>query len=532
MDDGKGTVVSHRRLAVGWSAGGAEGWAERDLIGVELRAMSLYMGIAPERFDILLGPILDLDCSRQQVQPLLEQAWSRLQVLRERLVDLRTGFAEAHIVRLVAQAEAALSTSSKTAVVDAAECLKSAFEACIVAPAVNKEAAQLRALQAMALAVSFNFQHAATLSEEAAALVDSDREALWAYRVQQAEYLLDQGREYSDVDALQALQKLCESVLLPMASAYRSDAEHAWVYELLGQTLGILGRQDSGTAKLDEALALFTKALQLRDRKGAPYEWAATQNHLGNAIGSLGQRQQDIELLERAAATFESALEMPASNAEPEARASLLSNLAAVLQTLGRLKQDAELLSRAVQAYKSALSTWSPERKPLYWAATKANLGSALRLLGEQSEDSALFDQSIDAYRDALSARTRDRMPREWSRTQNDLGAALQAAAQSKQDALLFGRAIAAYREALKEISREGEPMTWAQTTANLGVARRKYAEYNLDVDSSRRAVADIRMAIDVFRGASHPRLSELALEQLAIAMEVNAELETASQDC
>ena len=73
--------------------------------------------------------------------------------------------------------------------------------------------------------------------------------------------------------------------------------------------------------------------------------------------------------------------------------------------------------------------------------------------------------------------------------------------------------------------------MSWAMTTANLGVARRKLAEASLDVKQSRRAVTDIQAALEVFRGASHPRLSELGLEQLAIAMEVNADLEVHEQD-
>ena len=98
-------------------------------------------------------------------------------------------------------------------------------------------------------------------------------------------------------------------------------------------------------------------------------------------------------------------------------------------------------------------------------------------------------------------------------------------------DLLDLGRAVTAYREALKEFTREREPMTWALTLANLGVARRKIAERNRDVTISRRAAADIDMALEVFREASHARLTELGLEQLFVARRVTAALESSAQD-
>ena len=73
--------------------------------------------------------------------------------------------------------------------------------------------------------------------------------------------------------------------------------------------------------------------------------------------------------------------------------------------------------------------------------------------------------------------------------------------------------------------------MTWAMTLANLGVARRKLAERNQDATIARRAAADIDASLDVFRGASHARLTELGLEQLAIAHELAAELESVGPD-
>ncbi|MBT6273726.1 MAG: tetratricopeptide repeat protein [Chromatiales bacterium] len=530
MDVGESAALPYRRLGVVRTADAADGWYERDVRGVELRSVSTHFGVETARVEVLLGPLLALECPRLQIQPLMEQAWTRLQTLRERLVDVRVAASVPAIAKAMERAEDALRTPCATTLTTVEEQLAGAFDACNSASTHNKEAANVRALQALAAAASFDFSQAIVRSEQAAALSESFAQR-WQHRVLHAELLLDQGREFNDVESLKTLQKLCEESLLPMVPADKMPAERAWVYDCLGQTLGILGRRQSFTATLEQAVEAFEAALALRDRTASPFDWATTQNHLGNAIGSLGQRQHSLELLDRAAAAFEAALEVPISNAAPEGRASAQSNLAAVLQTIGQQRQDAATIARAVTAYKAALSIWTPDRKPLFWAATQSNFGAALRVLGGMEKDSAMLEQSVAAYRAALKARTRERMPHEWAMTQNDLGAALQAVGEQKEDALTFGRAIAAYREALKEISRDGEPMTWAMTMANIGVARRKLAEYTYDVDASRRSVGDIQMALDVFRGAKHARLTELGLEQLAIAMEVHAELTAEASD-
>ena len=491
----------------------------------------MHFGMGSARFEVLLGPLLALECTRLQIQPLLEQAWIRLQALRESVVDVRAQITDAGIAGKVQQVQAELMDPATTSLVSVNQTLEEAFQAACDDANATLDAASIRAAQSSVAAISFDFSQATVLAQEAARLAVENDEARWVYRVQQAEFLLDQGREFNDAQALEALRELCAQTLLPVAAANRDAADHAWAYDTLGQALGMLGRSQSFTGTLDESVQAFEAALKLRDQSQQPYDWAATQNHIGNAIGSLGQRQHDLELLDRSVVAFEAALEIPVSNTAPEGRASAQSNLAAVLQTIGQQRKDAATLERAIAAYKSALSIWTPDRKPLFWAATQSNMGAALRVLGAMREDAALLEQSVAVYRAALTARTRERMPEEWARTQNDLGAALQALAELTDDAFLFGQAIAAYRDALREVSVDGEPMTWAMRTANLGVARRKLAEYRLDIDLSRRAIADIRMALDVFRGASHAELTSLGLEQLAIAMEVNAELEADIQD-
>jgi len=506
----------------------AREWAAREFRHIECKAAAASLGAGEDDLEALLEPLLTLRWPRSRVQPLLEQAWSRLQALRQRIAELLEHCSEPAVAQPLEHARRALAADGPPCVARAEESLAAAFDACRVRRAPDHAAARLRAAHALAIAVGMDFRRAADLSEEAARLAAADPDGGWQHRVQQAELLLDHGREAADVESLRALERLCEDVLLPMAPARTRAGERAWVYDRLGQARGILGGQQRGIDTLRRAVVAFEQALELRSREGSPFDLAATRNHLGNALGALGQRTQDLELLRRSIATFEAALEVPRSNAAPDPRASVQHNLAAVLQTLARLTRDDAMLERAAGCARAALAVWTAQRRPLDWAAAMSSLGATLRMLGELRADSHLLERSVATYRAALSVRTRERMPHEWATTHNDLGAALQALGARTGDALILGRAIAAFREAMKEISREREPMTWAMTMANLGVARRELAERSRDAAIARRAAADIAAAVDVFRDASHPKLSQLGLEQLAIAREVSAMLDAA----
>ena len=54
----------------------------------------------------------------------------------------------------------------------------------------------------------------------------------------------------------------------------------------LGTALSTLGERESGTARLEEAVAAYRAALEERTRERVPLDWATTQNNLGNALWS------------------------------------------------------------------------------------------------------------------------------------------------------------------------------------------------------------------------------------------------------
>ena len=78
----------------------------------------------------------------------------------------------------------------------------------------------------------------------------------------------------------------------------------------LGTALSSLGERDSGTARLEEAVAAYRAALAEYTRERVPLDWAMTQNNLGNALSSLGERTHDRAKLTEARTAVSVAFEV------------------------------------------------------------------------------------------------------------------------------------------------------------------------------------------------------------------------------
>ena len=501
-----------------------------EAVHVELAAVQAHLDAPAADLGRLLAYILEKPLSRQQIQGLLEQSYTRLQELRAAHHELAERLSAAGLDEVRSSAAAALSGGDDLSLPRVDQVYEKAYRDCLERSLPADLAARLRAQQALASATMLDLRHAAALYAEAAATAGIETDAHIQYLNRQAAVLEDLGREFLDIEALQAATALYENVILARISRQQQPELWAQTQNRLGNALGILGQRHRGTHILELAIAAFERALDEFDREQNSADWAAAQNNLGNALGILGQRHKDPEMLDAALAAFARALEVRSQESCAEEWATTQNNLAAVLLSLGQQRKDAKMLKRAVESYRAVLGVWIRERMPFTWATTMNNLGTALRMLGEQRKGPRTLEQAVAAYNAALSVRTRERVPNDWAMTQNNLGAALQVLGERTEDVLLLGKSIAAYTQALKEWTREAQPMSWAMTMANLGVARRKYAEGSADIDIARRATVDLKMAVDVFRGASHAHLTELGEEQLSLARKLLGALTAASQ--
>jgi tetratricopeptide (TPR) repeat protein len=133
-----------------------------------------------------------------------------------------------------------------------------------------------------------------------------------------------------------------------------------------------------------------------------------TQNNLGDALRTLGERESGTVRLEEAVAACRAALQEQTQNRLPLDWAATQNNLGAALQTLGERESGTVRLEEVVAAYRGALQERTRERVPLKWAATQNNLGNGLRTLEERESGTARLEEAVtvmkqawDVYREA-----------------------------------------------------------------------------------------------------------------------------------
>jgi tetratricopeptide (TPR) repeat protein len=208
---------------------------------------------------------------------------------------------------------------------------------------------------------------------------------------------------------------------------------------------------ESGTARLEEAVASNRDALKELTRERAPVQWATAEASLGNALWMLG-------LHGGGTARFE----------------------------------------EAVVAYRAALQEQTRDRVPSQWAATEIGLGNALAALGDRESGTARLEEAVLAYRAALPEQTLDQVPGQRTATQISLGSALATLGDREAGPAQLDRleeAITAYRAALEDpthalmpIQRDEVLKSIAQAQENLGFAHFYRGDFAAAADHFREA--------------------------------------------
>jgi hypothetical protein len=102
-------------------------------------------------------------------------------------------------------------------------------------------------------------------------------------------------------------------------SRERVPLDWAMTQNNLGAALQTLGGRESGTARLEEAVAAYRDALQERTRERVPLDWAMSTGNQGVALTVLAERRRDLGMAELAqaqiSAAFETFLDADHSNA-------------------------------------------------------------------------------------------------------------------------------------------------------------------------------------------------------------------------
>jgi hypothetical protein len=341
----------------------------------------------------------------------------------------------------------------------AAQARALAQQASAAADARQLHAAQTRETRGDVALTQLRYAEAAGLFGSAVSLLPArssgDRGRLLS---RQADALYRQGSEFGDntalIDSITIWQEISEQDF----SRSKVPLDWAMAQNNLGNALATLGGRESGTARLEAAVAAYRAALEERTRDRVPLDWAQTQNNIGTALWTLGTRESGTARLEAAVAAYRAALEERTRERVPLDWAMTQMNLGNALVMLGGRENGTAQLEAAVAAYRAALEERTRQRVPLAWAMTQENLGTALLVLGGRENGTAQLEAAVAAYRAALDERTRDRVPLEWAMTQVNLGAALETLGKRESGTAHLEEAVAALDACLKVTASDCPP--------------------------------------------------------------------------
>jgi tetratricopeptide (TPR) repeat protein len=202
-----------------------------------------------------------------------------------------------------------LRQATKTQIAAALEAEKSEQQAHASRDAQMLGAAGSTAADGEVAVTERRYLEAAGLFGEAASYVPSGHASEQGrYLLRQAEALYRQGDERGDNNALRGSIEVCERAL---AEYQRSEFPLEWgmTQNDLGLVLEKLGGRESGTARLEEAVAAYRAALEELPRDQVSLDWGRAQNNLGNALTKLGERESGTARLKEAVATYRLALQ-------------------------------------------------------------------------------------------------------------------------------------------------------------------------------------------------------------------------------
>ena len=233
----------------------------------------------------------------------------------------------------------------------------------------------------------------------------------------------------------------------------------------LGNALRTLGERETGTARLEQAVAAYSAALEEQTRDRVPLDWAMTQNNLGNALRTLGER----ESRHRAARAGRGGIQRGARGDGPATacRSTGPRHRTIWATRCGRSESARPAPSGSSRPWRHTTrrsEERTRDRVPLDWATTQNNLGNALRTLGERETGTERLEQAVAAYTRRSEERTRDRVPLDWATTQNNLGNALKPLGAREAGTARLEEAVAAWDASLT-VTASVWPEEWVRDT-------------------------------------------------------------------
>jgi len=276
---------------------------------------------------------------------------------------------------------------------------------------------------------------------------------------------------------------------------------------------------DHGTLQIDndalnQALAIYAKALEMAPRETAPRDWAKLQGRIGQTKQGLGARLGDVAIMQASIEAFDQALSVQTRETTPRDWAAGQNNLGNVLYSLGYRTGDQATLQRSIDAFDQALLVYTPEAEPIRWATVLSNRGAAKMALADAvyaatdmiqvealkrgdpnaenlpeviaARDQAvvILSEVVTSMDAALLVRSKADNPLDWSMMQHTRASVLADRGKLTNSPDDFALAIAAYRDVLSVYDKERTPVQWTTGATNLAGTLRQYAVLTKDLAS------------------------------------------------
>jgi tetratricopeptide (TPR) repeat protein len=315
-------------------------------------------GIASPSLLAILVKIDEKGVKVAEIAKLLDAKANELIKLRSKTDRLREGRAE-----LAGIAQEVQSLIDKGELDAASKVLARAREAARTQRInASRDAAEILALDARIDDLQLAYRLAASKDGEAAVLVAPfDSVMRQGLLRRQASELYKQGEQLGDNGALAEAVDI-NRVLLTLTP--RSPQPFRWANTQLhlGAALELLGERQRSTAQLDEAVAayreaLMREALMEKTRERDPRDWAMTQANLGFALLRLGEPESGTARLEEAVAAYGEALKEQPRTRVPILWAKSAGNQGVALMLIAERRTDVTMATTALDQLEAAITT-------------------------------------------------------------------------------------------------------------------------------------------------------------------------------
>jgi tetratricopeptide (TPR) repeat protein len=154
-----------------------------------------------------------------------------------------------------------------------------------------REHAALLAERGRVAALQLRYLDAAAFHKQAASLMAFDRRAAWGHMMDAAGVLSDHGSEFGENQALHDAIAAYRMVL-DLASRERVPLDWAMTQNNLGTALWTLGQRESGTARLEEAVAAYNGALEIFSASHSDYYETICYSNRERALALIQDRRK------------------------------------------------------------------------------------------------------------------------------------------------------------------------------------------------------------------------------------------------